>query len=79
MYPYKVFYLESTLLKKSSGKLYKGHMDGLSTSKDLEALIIEQSENGYDLVESRPIEGSISVSGVGIRTVVAFMVTFKRK
>jgi len=78
MYPYKVFYLDSTLLKKTSGKLYKGHMDGLATSKNLEALIIEQSENGYELVSSDPIDGTIHAAGMGIRTVVGFMVTFKK-
>ena len=52
-------------------------MDGLSTSKDLEALIIEQYENGYELVSSAQIERSITVFGISIRTVVAFMVTFK--
>jgi hypothetical protein len=53
-------------------------MDGLATSKNLEALIIEQSESGYELMSSDPIDGTIHVAGMGIRTVVGFMVTFKK-
>lgn len=74
----QIFYLESTCLKMTSGELIKGHLDSLPTSKDLEALLIEQSENGYDLVSSSPIEGSISMSGLGIRTAVALMAKFKK-
>ena len=80
MYPYKVIYLEGTFLKKRGTQIPKGQLDGLDTSKELEALIIEQSNNGFELVSVAPIIGEVFVSYPSTTsTTTGFMVTFKKK
>ena len=78
MYPYKVVYLESSILKKTSENLKKGNLDGLSTSKELEALLIEEKNNGFDLHKLTPVNGSVTASPYTINTTIGFMVTFKK-
>jgi len=76
MYPYKVVYLESSTLKKTSENLKKGNLDGLTTSIELEALLIEQKNNGFELQNLTPVSGSIIGSTSTINTTIGFMVTF---
>lgn len=72
--PYKVFYIESTFLKPKR----KRRVDGFTMSKELEALLTEQSNKGYELFSIVPLDGNT----VGIETIVSttgLMVTFKQK
>jgi len=62
MYPYKVIYLESPILKKTSEHLRKGNMDGLTSSKELEALLIEQKKEGFELRNITPLAGTVIAS-----------------
>lgn len=78
MHPYKVIYLDSTFVKKRA--FQRGYLDGLTTSKELEALLIEQDQNGYELVSIVPIVGNTTpIKYVMTDETVGFMVTFKRK
>lgn len=79
MHPYKVIYLDSTFLKKTSGEIRKGNLDGLTTANSLEALIVEQDKEGYDLFCINPVPGMVVVSPYTITTATGFMVTFKEK
>ena len=77
--PYKVIYLEGAYLKKNTKRHRAGHMDGLETSNDLEALIIEQDSEGYDLFKITPIEGTVMMGMSMPTTTTGFLVTFKKK
>ncbi len=78
MYPYKVKYLESSFLKKNSEWKNVGKLDGISTSKELEALIIEETDNGFELHSITPLTGNIISSPYTLNTTTGFMVTFKK-
>jgi hypothetical protein len=78
MHPYKVIYLDSTFVNKRKDQ--PGYLDGLTTSKELEALLIEQDQNGYELFSIVPIVGNTTpIKYVMTDETVGFMVTFKRK
>ncbi len=78
MYPYEVVYLESSILEKNSKHLRKGNLDGLSTSKELEALLIEKKKDGFELHNLTPLNGVVVASPYSINTTIGFLVTFKR-
>ena len=78
MYPYKVKYIESSFLKKNSEWKNVGKLDGISTSKELEALIIEETNNGFELLSITPLTGNIISSPYTLNTITGFMVTFKK-
>lgn len=78
MHPYKVVYLDSTFFPKR--KFRHGYLDGLTTSKELEALLIEQEKEGYDLVSIVPIVGNLSITKhVYTDETTGFMVTLRKK
>ncbi len=78
MHPYKVIYLDSTFVTKR--KFQHGYLDGLTTSKELEALLIEQDKEGYDLFSIVPIVGNVSPAKYVITDeTTGFLVTFKKK
>ncbi len=76
---YIVKYLDSQILSRDDEWKRKGNMDGLNTSNDLEALILEQSGKGYDLVSITPVNGIAVKSPYSINTTIGFMVTFKKE
>ncbi len=77
MGPYKVVFLDSTFQKKKwhqSGR----KIDGLTISKELQALCNEQDQLGYDLFSIVQCTGSKGDSGTGpITASLGFLVTFK--
>ena len=77
MYPYRVLYVESTYMRRGSDWKKSGKLDGFSTSKEIEALILEQNEEGYELVSITPLAGTIIASPYSINTTTGFIVTFK--
>ena len=79
MHPYKVVYLESTIINKSIDWNRKGNTDGLSTSMELEALLIEEDKNGFELFSITPIMGNAIKSPYTSYTTIGLMVTFKEK
>jgi hypothetical protein len=79
MKPYKVIYLEGTYLTKKGKHHLAGHLDGMDTANDLEALIIEQANAGYELYMVTPIQGLVTARMSMPQTTTGFMVTFKKK
>ena len=79
MHPYKIIYLPSTISKKKTDSLQKGNIDGMVISHEMEALLIEQDKEGYDLISITPIVGTVIASPYSISTTTGFMVTFKPK
>ena len=79
MKPYKVIYLEGTYLKKGGKHHVAGHLAGIDTAHDLEALIIEQDSEGYELLKVTPIHGVVTARMSMPQTTTGFMVTFKKK
>jgi len=79
MHPYKVVYLESAITNKSIDWNRKGNIDGLSTSIELEALLIEQNKHGFELFSITPLIGTAVKSPYSANTTIGFMVTFKKK
>ena len=79
MYPYKVLHIESSILAKSDDWLLKGNIDGYHTSKDVEALVLEQEKAGYVLFGITPLTGMAVKSPYTVTTTVGLLVTFKRK
>ena len=78
MYPYKVEYLESHIQNKTEGWNRKGNIDGFHTSKDLEALIIERSKEGYEVFNVATVTGTAVKPPYTLVTTIGFMVTFKK-
>ncbi|MDH3650852.1 MAG: hypothetical protein OEQ53_14295 [Saprospiraceae bacterium] len=78
MYPYKVVFVENTFLKKTVGQIRKGNVDGMTTSKELEALLVEKHEEGFELKDISPVNGLVVSSPYSINTTLGFMVTFKK-
>ena len=79
MKPYQVIYLPATQLKKSKDWVKEGSLDGVTTSTELEALLIEQDKNGYELLSIVPSTGNIAKSASFVNTLTGLIVTFKRK
>ncbi len=77
MHPYKVIFLESTFMKKK--KIRKGFLDGLTTSRELEALLVDQQKQGFEFVSMVPVTGTTSITlGTVYNETLGFMVTFKK-
>ena len=77
-YPYKVIYLETTILQKKWA--VKGHLDGLTTAKELEALLLEQDKNGYEVFSIAPMNtNSVGAGAMPVIVSAGFMITFKKK
>lgn len=79
MKSYKVKYLPATQLKKSKDWVKEGSLDGMTTATELEALLIEEDKNGYELVSIVPSTGNIAKSATFVNTMMGLIVTFKRK
>ncbi|GAB5551577.1 MAG: hypothetical protein Sapg2KO_11680 [Saprospiraceae bacterium] len=79
MKPYKVIYLPATQLKKSKDWVREGSLDGVTTSTELEALLLEQDKNGYELVSIIPSTGNIAKSATFVNTLMGLIVTLKLK
>ena len=79
MKPYRVKYLEGSYLKKKENQHLAGHLNGLETSHHLEALIIEQDQEGYEVFAITPISGIVSARMSMPTTTTGFLVTFKKK
>ena len=79
MYPYKVVYLESQILDKNLDWNRKGNADGVHTAKDLEALLVEQAEQGYVLDTITPVTGTAVQSPYSITTTIGYMVTLRQQ
>ena len=77
MHTHKVIYLETSTQKKGMFKFER--MDGLKTSVELEALLIEQERKGYELLSITPLTGNIGANAnYPIAFTVGLLVTFKR-
>jgi hypothetical protein len=79
MKEYRVIYLEGSYLKNKSNYHAKGHLDGIETANDLEALILEQCGEGYELFCITPISGMVSLGLSMPPTTTGFIVTVKRE
>lgn len=79
MKPYKVIYLPASQLKKSKDWYKEGSLDGVTTSNELEALLLEQDKDGYELVSIIPSTGNIAKSASFVNTLMGLIVTFKLK
>lgn len=83
MYPFKVIYLESSFIKKSGNWAVQiqGHIDGITTSRELKALLIEEEAAGFDLVSITPINSNIAgpMQTYPMTVTSGFMVTFKKR
>ena len=81
MFPYKVVYLESSKIGRVRKWTISGSpLDGPATAKDLEALLVEQAEQGYELVSITPMESTHYLkTGVPVQATAGFVVTFKKK
>ena len=80
MYPYKVTFLASELLKKKSALSAKneGIVDGLSLAQHLEALLIEEHKLGYEVFDISPIASNVDKFGHSLSITKGLVVTFKQ-
>ncbi|MEM1321821.1 MAG: hypothetical protein AAGG75_16295 [Bacteroidota bacterium] len=80
MHPYKVNFLETSFLKPKGFNRVHGKIDGLTTSKELEAMIIEEDKLGYELHSITPMTGNNRPDLDGRMLLTScLMITFKRK
>ena len=79
MLPYKVIYLPATQLKKRKDGEKEGSLEGGTTATELEALLVEQDKNGYELVSIVPGTGNMAKSTTFVNTLMGLIITFKRK
>ncbi len=79
MYSYQVVYHDCSRLAKSSGMYRKGNVDGVTASKELEALILEKSSEGYELHSITPVTGLVVASPYSMSATLGFMVAFRLK
>ncbi|MFT4755363.1 MAG: hypothetical protein ACI85Q_002932 [Salibacteraceae bacterium] len=73
MHSHNVRFLPATYSKKTMLNQV-GVFEGLTTSKELEALIIEQVEKGFELHSVV----AVTTSNMGVVFTSGFMVTFKK-
>ncbi len=80
MYSYKVEFLETSIAKSTWKDTVRGEVDGRTTSKDLEAMLLEKDKEGYELVSVVPTTGVVKISSTVHHVMTAgFMVTFRKK
>ena len=79
MFNTRVKYLPSSFSEKTKTWYPVGKIDGLTTAKDLEALIVEQQQEGFELISITPLVGSIMTNLSYVNTTTGFMVTFQKK
>ena len=75
----RVKYIASTFLTKAKEWRKFGKLDGISTSKEIEALIAEQEHEGYALDTITPLGGQIYTTVAFVQTVTGFILTFQKK
>lgn len=73
MYTYKVFNLDAP----SKGPKRRGYIDSYELSKQLEALLIEQEQLGYELVTITPVTANVAKIET-ILVTAGLIVTFKK-
>ena len=78
MYSTKVVYLESTFLKKTRKVKSYGRINGLALRDDLQALLLEEEQKGYELVNVSPITGNAANWGYPAAATVGLLVTLKK-
>ncbi len=79
MFPYKVIFIESSYDPKKTKSNVLGYIDGYLTSNEIEALLVEQHNIGYTLVQIVPINGNVTGKiGYPNQVTIGFMVTFKK-
>ncbi|MEM6377658.1 MAG: hypothetical protein AAF705_05575, partial [Bacteroidota bacterium] len=69
----------ATQLKKSKDWVKEGSLDGVTTATELEALLIEQDKQGYELISIVPGTGNIAKSASFVNTLTGLIITFKLK
>ena len=81
MHTYKVVYVESSFLKKKKALAVhnEGQVDGYSLSRDLEALLVDEEKQGYEVFSIVPIASNIGKFGQTLSITRGLMVTLKRK
>ena len=66
-------------LAMSSGMDRKGNVDGVTASKELEALILDKSSEGFELHRITPETGLVVASPYSMSATLGFMVAFRLK
>lgn len=80
MYSYKTVFLESTFVQKKGRSTVKGHVDAWTTSRDLEALLIEEDKSGFELVTVSPVNSNVvGAMGYPVTVTIGLIVTLRRK
>ena len=79
MYNTRVKYLPSTFVRKTKDAQKIGKLDGVATAKEIEALIIEQEKEGYQLFSITPLPGQVHTAVSYFQTVTGFMITFQKQ
>jgi len=77
MYDYKVEYVYT---KEMNKKWYQatGPLDSWSLAKELEALLLEYKEKGYEVLNISPIQSSENNGAAYISKTDGLLVTFKK-
>ena len=79
MYPYKVVHLACPFIKKKKvlAMHNEGMVDGYTLSRELEALILEEHKQGFEVFDITPIASNVEKFGHSLSVTKSLMVTFK--
>ncbi len=81
MNKYKVVYVESNFIKKKNPLAVhnEGKIDSYTLAKELEALLLEESKDGFEVFAITPIASNVDKFGHALSITRGLMVTFKRE